>query len=100
MTIRDSPVQAYDGSILQLVARKRAYGKTDPQIIGCREPRAHGFRQRGFCGKIDALLGDWDLNIAKTTTFDGKPISIIDYPIADTVTDTDQARDYTESCTA
>jgi hypothetical protein len=88
-----------------------------------------------FCGparagKMDALLGDWDLNIAKSkfnptppmkkytmkvidagdgrlliksdwidadgtvghveysTALDGKPISIIDYPIADTVIDT------------
>jgi hypothetical protein len=83
-----------------------------------------------FAGKLDALLGDWDLNIEKSkfepmppmkkytmkvidagaghlliksdwieadgtpghveysTAFDGKPISIIDYPIADTVTDT------------
>src|ERR1700693_5755186 len=83
-----------------------------------------------LAGKLDALLGDWDLNIAKSkfhpnppmkkytmkvidagegrlliksdwidadgtvghveysTAFDGKPISIIDYPIADTVTDT------------
>ena len=83
-----------------------------------------------LAGKMDALLGDWDLNIAKSkfepspplkkytmkvidagadrlliksdwieadgtaghveysTAFDGKPISIIDYPIADTVTDT------------
>src|SRR5882672_1572508 len=82
-----------------------------------------------FAGKMDALLGDWDLNIAKSrfeprppmkkytmkviaagaghlliksdwieadgtaghveysTAFDGKPIPIIDYPIADTVTD-------------
>ena len=81
-------------------------------------------------GKLDSLLGDWDLNIAKSkfepsppmkkytmkvidagadhlliksdwidadgtvghveysTAFDGKPISLIDYPIADTVTDT------------
>jgi hypothetical protein len=81
-------------------------------------------------GKMDALLGDWDLNIAKSkfepspplkkytmkvidagadhlliksdwieadgtaghveysTAFDGKPIPIVDYPIADTVTDT------------
>lgn len=81
-------------------------------------------------GKMNALLGDWDLNIAKSkfepsppmkkytmkvidagtghvliksdwidsdgtvghveysTALDGKPISIIDYPIADTVTDT------------
>jgi hypothetical protein len=83
-----------------------------------------------FAGKLDALLGDWDLNIAKSkfepippmkkytmkvidagsdhlliksdwieadgtaghveysTAFDGKPIPLIDYPIADTVTDT------------
>jgi hypothetical protein len=83
-----------------------------------------------FAGKLDALLGDWDLNIAKSrfepsppmkkytmkvidagashlliksdwidadgtvghveysTAFDGKPISLIDYPIADTVIDT------------
>src|ERR1700693_2318541 len=83
-----------------------------------------------FAGKLDALLGDWDLNISKSkfepspplkkytmkvidagadrlliksdwieadgtaghveysTAFDGKPISIVDYPIADTVTDT------------
>jgi hypothetical protein len=83
-----------------------------------------------FAGKMDALLGDWDLNIAKSkfepsppmkkytmkvidagaghlriksdwidadgtaghveysTAFDGTPIPIIDYPIADTVTDT------------
>ena len=83
-----------------------------------------------LAGKMDALLGDWDLNIAKSkfepkppmkkytmkvidagaghlliksdwidadgtaghveysTAFDGKPISIPDYPIADTVTDT------------
>jgi hypothetical protein len=83
-----------------------------------------------IAGDLDALLGDWDLNIAKSkfeptppmrkytmkvidagtgrlliksdwidadgtvghveysTAFDGKPISIIDYPIADTVTDT------------
>jgi hypothetical protein len=81
-------------------------------------------------GKLDALLGDWDLNIAKSkfepsppmkkytmnvidagadhlliksdwidadgtaghveysTAFDGKPIALIDYPIADFVTDT------------
>ena len=81
-------------------------------------------------GKLDALLGDWDLNITKSrfqpsppmkkytmkvidagashlliksdwidadgtvghveysTAFDGKPISLIDYPIADTVIDT------------
>src|SRR5260370_28567001 len=83
-----------------------------------------------FAGKMDALLGDWDLNVAKSkfepspplkkytmkvidagadhlliksdwieadgtvghveysTAFDGKPISIIEYPIADTVADT------------
>src|ERR1700730_10747377 len=83
-----------------------------------------------FAGKMDALLGDWDLNIAKSkfkpnppmkkytmkvidggegrlliksdwieadgtvghveysTALDGTPISIIDYPIADTVIDT------------
>jgi hypothetical protein len=83
-----------------------------------------------LAGKMDALLGDWDLNIAKSkfkpnppmkkytmkvidggegrlliksdwidadgtvghveysTAFDGTPISIIDYPIADTVIDT------------
>ena len=83
-----------------------------------------------LAGKLDALLGDWDLNIAKSkfkpnppmkkytmkvidageghlliksdwieadgtvghveysTALDGKPISIIDYPIADTVIDT------------
>jgi hypothetical protein len=81
-------------------------------------------------GKLDAFLGDWDLNIARSkfepqppmkrytmkvidagadhlliksdwleadgtaghleysTAFDGKPISLVDYPIADTVTDT------------
>jgi hypothetical protein len=81
-------------------------------------------------GKLDALLGDWDLNIAKSkfepsppmkkytmkvvdagtdhlliksdwidadgtaghleysTAFDGKPIPLTDYPIADLVTDT------------
>ena len=81
-------------------------------------------------GPLDSLLGDWDLNIAKSkfepsppmkkytmkvidagadhlliksdwidadgtvghveysTAFDGKPISLVDYPIADTVTDT------------
>ena len=83
-----------------------------------------------FAGKLDALLGDWDLNIAKSkfepsppmrkytmkvidagadrlliksdwieadgtvghveysTAFDGKPIHLIDYPLADSVTDT------------
>jgi hypothetical protein len=83
-----------------------------------------------FAGKMDALLGDWDLNVAKSkfepsppmkkytmkvlgagadhlliksdwidadgtvghveysTALDGKPISLIDYPIADSVTDT------------
>jgi hypothetical protein len=83
-----------------------------------------------FAGKMDALLGDWDLNIAKSkfkpnppmkkytmkvidagegrlliksdwidadgtaghveysTALDGKPISLIDYPFADTVIDT------------
>jgi hypothetical protein len=83
-----------------------------------------------LAGNMDALLGDWDLNIAKSkfnpsppmkkytmkvidaghgrlliksdwidadgtvghveysTALDGKPISIIDYPIADTVIDT------------
>ena len=83
-----------------------------------------------FAGNMDALVGDWDLNIAKSkfepqppmkkytmkvidagaghlliksdwidadgtaghveysTAFDGRPISLIDYPIADTVTDT------------
>ena len=83
-----------------------------------------------FAGKMDALVGDWDLNIEKSkfepslpmkkytmkvinagaghlliksdwidadgtaghveysTAFDGKPISLVDYPIADTVTDT------------
>lgn len=81
-------------------------------------------------GNLDALLGDWDLNISKSrfepsppmkkytmkvidagasrlliksdwidadgtvghveysTAFDGKPISLVDYPIADTVIDT------------
>ena len=81
-------------------------------------------------GKLDVLLGDWDLNFAKSrfepsppmkkytmkvidaganhlliksdwidadgtpghveysTAFDGKPIALIDYPIADFVTDT------------
>jgi hypothetical protein len=81
-------------------------------------------------GTMDALLGDWDLNLAKSrfepsppmkkytmkvidagegrlliksdwidadgsvghveysTALDGKPIAIVDYPIADTVTDT------------
>ena len=81
-------------------------------------------------GRLDSLLGDWDLNIAKSkfepsppmkkytmkvidagadhlliksdwidadgtaghveysTAFDGKPIALIDYPIADFVTDT------------
>lgn len=84
----------------------------------------------GFAGNLDVLLGDWDLNLAKSkfepqppmkkytmrvidsgtghlliksdwieadgtpghveysTAFDGKPISLIDYPLADTVTDT------------
>ena len=83
-----------------------------------------------LAGKMDALLGDWDLNIAKSkfkpnppmkkytmkvidtgegrlliksdwidadgtvghveysTALDGKPISLIDYPSADTVIDT------------
>ncbi len=83
-----------------------------------------------LAGNMDALLGDWDLNISKSkfkpnppmkkytmkvidagqgrlliksdwieadgtvghveysTALDGKPISIIDYPIADTVIDT------------
>jgi hypothetical protein len=83
-----------------------------------------------LAGTMDALLGDWDLNIARSkfepsppmkkytmkvidagtghlliksdwieadgtaghveysTAFDGKPISLIDYPLADTVTDT------------
>jgi hypothetical protein len=83
-----------------------------------------------FAGNLDVLLGDWDLNIAKSkfvpsppmkkytmkvidagagrlliksdwieadgtpghveysTAFDGKPIPLVDYPIADTVTDT------------
>ena len=83
-----------------------------------------------FAGKLDFLLGDWDLNIAKSkfepsppmkkytmkvidaganhlliksdwidadgtaghveyaTAFDGKPIALIDYPLADFVTDT------------
>jgi hypothetical protein len=83
-----------------------------------------------FAGKMDALLGDWDLNIEKSTfepkppmkkytmkvinagagrlliksdwiesdgtpghveystAIDGKPIVILDYPAADTVTDT------------
>jgi len=88
------------------------------------------FSGSALAGKMDALLGDWDLNIAKSkfnptppmkkytmkvidagdgrlliksdwidadgtvghveysTALDGKPISIIDYPIADTVIDT------------
>jgi hypothetical protein len=83
-----------------------------------------------LAGTMDALLGDWDLNIARSkfepsppmkkytmrvidagaghlliksdwieadgtaghveysSAFDGKPISLIDYPLADTVTDT------------
>ena len=83
-----------------------------------------------FAGKLDALLGDWDLNIVKSkfepsppmkkytmkvidaganhlliksdwidadgtvghveysTAFDGKPIALIDYAMADFVTDT------------
>jgi hypothetical protein len=83
-----------------------------------------------FAGKLDALLGDWDLNVAKSkfepsppmkkytmkvidagpdhlliksdwldsdgtaghveysTAFDGRPITLIDYPLADSVTDT------------
>jgi hypothetical protein len=81
-------------------------------------------------GRMDALVGDWDLNIAKSkfepsppmkkytmrvigegdgrltiksdwidadgtaghveysTALDGKPIAVVDYPVADTVTDT------------
>ena len=81
-------------------------------------------------GKLDSLLGEWDLNISKSkfepsppmkkytmkvtdaganhlliksdwidadgtvghveysTAFDGKPITLVDYPMADTVTDT------------
>ncbi len=88
------------------------------------------FVSAAFAGKMDTLLGDWDLNVAKSrfeprppmkkytmkviaagtdhlliksdwieadgtaghveysTAFDGKPIPIIDYPFADTVTDT------------
>ena len=83
-----------------------------------------------FAGKLDVLLGDWDLNIAKSrfepsppmkkytmkvidaggthvliksdwidadgtaghveyaTAFDGKPIAVLDYSLADFVTDT------------
>ncbi len=83
-----------------------------------------------FAGNLDVLLGDWDLNVAKSkfepsppmkkytmkvidaganhlliksdwidadgtvghveyaTAFDGKPITVLDYPIADCVTDT------------
>jgi hypothetical protein len=83
-----------------------------------------------LAGTMDVLLGDWDLNIARSTfepsppmkkytmrvidagtgrlliksdwidadgtaghveystAFDGKPISLVDYPLADTVTDT------------
>lgn len=89
-----------------------------------------GLVDTAIAGRMDALLGDWDLNIEKSTfepqppmkkytmkviaagadhlliksdwieadgtaghveystAFDGKPISIIDYPFADTVTDT------------
>ena len=89
-----------------------------------------GLVSAAFAGKLDTLLGDWDLNIAKSkfepsppmkkytmkvidagadhlliksdwidadgtvghveysTAFDGKPIALTDYPIADSVTDT------------
>jgi hypothetical protein len=89
-----------------------------------------GWVNATFAGNMDTLLGDWDLNVAKSkfepsppmkkytmkvidagkghlliksdwldsdgtaghveyaTALDGTPISIIDYPIADTVTDT------------
>jgi hypothetical protein len=88
------------------------------------------FASVACAGKLDAFLGDWDLDIARSkfephppmkrytmkvidagadhlliksdwidadgtaghveysTAFDGKPISLVDYPIADTVTDT------------
>jgi hypothetical protein len=88
------------------------------------------FVSTAYAGKLQGLLGDWDLNLARSkfqpqppmkrytmkvvdagadhlliksdwidadgtvghveysTAFDGKPISLIDYPIADTVTDT------------
>ncbi len=107
--------------------------RTAKQIVSALAAVSLGimaFACAAAAGGLDSLLGDWDLNIAKSkfepsppmkkytmkvidaganhlliksdwidadgtvghveysTAFDGKPISLIDYPIADTVTDT------------
>jgi hypothetical protein len=122
-------VQAYDALIL-----KNWENVLTAKLIGTSLAIASlgltALVSAAFAGKMDALLGDWNLNIAKSkfepqppmkkytmkvidtgadhlliksdwieadgtaghveysTAFDGKPISLIDYPIADTVTDT------------
>jgi hypothetical protein len=131
LTIRDYPVQAYDALTLRLANMDTV--RTVKLITTSLAFASLGLTalvSAAFAGKMDALVGDWDLNIAKSkfepsppmkkytmkvidagadhlliksdwieadgtaghveysTAFDGKPIPIIDYPIADTVTDT------------
>jgi hypothetical protein len=130
LTIRDSPVQAHHA--LSNLKRNMEIRRTTKQIVTALAA-SFGFTAlagTAVAGKLDSLLGDWDLNIVKSkfepsppmkkytmkvidagashlliksdwidadgtvghveysTAFDGKPISVVDYPLADTVTDT------------
>jgi hypothetical protein len=131
LTIRDRPVQAGD-ELIQNCRDKDAMRtlKVIAISLAVASLGLTAFVSAAFAGKMDSLLGDWDLNVAKSqfkpsppmkkytmkvidagadhlliksdwieadgtvghvqysTAFDGKPISLIDYPIADTVTDT------------
>jgi hypothetical protein len=131
LTIRDDPVQARPVPIQR--RRTMEITRIAKQCVPALVAVSLGFTAlagTAVAGKLDSLLGDWDLNIAKSkfepsppmkkytmkvidaganhlliksdwidadgtvghveysTAFDGKPISLIDYPIADTVTDT------------
>jgi hypothetical protein len=128
LTFRDCAVQAHDATILYTweIVRTVKWIATTLAVVSLGLTAAGA----AFAGNLDTLLGDWDLNIAKSkfepsppmrkytmkvidagagrlliksdwidadgtaghveysTAFDGKPIPLVDYPIADTVTDT------------
>jgi hypothetical protein len=131
LTIRDDPVQAEP--VPTQLKRYMEITRIARQFVSALAAAGLGISALAgpaAAGKLDSLLGDWDLNIAKSkfepsppmkkytmkvidagadhlliksdwidadgtvghveysTAFDGKPISLIDYPIADTVTDT------------
>jgi hypothetical protein len=131
LTIRDNPVQA--DRVATELKKNMEITRIAKEFVPALAAVSLGITAlagAADAGKLDALLGDWDLNIAKSrfepsppmkkytmkvidagashlliksdwidadgtvghveysTAFDGKPISLVDYPIADSVTDT------------